>query len=257
MKIKQDFAKASSCYKADKRIVPKGLMLHSVGCNQPDPEVFARIWKSSANVCAHAVLGSDGTVIQTLPWNWRGWHGGGSSNNTHIGVEMCEPSTITYTSGAKFTDNNPEKTEAYVLGTYKTAVELFAYLCEEYNFDPLGDGVIVSHSEGYKRGIASGHADVEHLWSKFGLTMNQFRADVKAAMTKATSKPLYRVRTAWDDAKSQIGAYTSLDSAKAVCKAGYSVFDESGKAIFTPSTERTLEEAFRRIEELEKAVYTS
>ena len=29
-----------------------------------------------------------------------GWHGGGSSNNTHIGVEMCEPACIKYTGGA-------------------------------------------------------------------------------------------------------------------------------------------------------------
>ncbi len=254
MKIKQDFAKTSSCYKADKRIVPKGLMLHSVGCNQPDPKVFARIWKTSTNVCAHAVLGADGTVIQTLPWNHRGWHGGGSSNNTHIGVEMCEPSTIAYTSGAKFTDKNPAKTREYVLGTYRTAVELFAFLCEKYGFDPLADGVIVSHSEGYKRGIASGHADVEHLWSRFGLTMDQFRKDVKSAMTKPDKKPLYRVRTTWDNVKSQLGAYSSLDSAKKACKAGYKVFDEEGKVVYTPDFERTLDEAFKRIEALEDKV---
>ena len=35
-----------------------------------------------------------GDIYQTLPWNHRGWHGGGSSNNTHIGVEMCEPAAI-------------------------------------------------------------------------------------------------------------------------------------------------------------------
>ena len=34
----------------------------------------------------------------------RGWHGGGSSNNTHIGVEMCEPGCIKYTVGAILTD---------------------------------------------------------------------------------------------------------------------------------------------------------
>jgi len=242
MKIIQDFATTSGCYRAGRTITIKGLMLHSVGCNQPDPKVFARFWKNSDDVCCHGVLGTDGTVIQTLPWNRRGWHCGGSANGTHIGVEMAEPSTIRYTGGASFVDNNPTATKKFVLGTYKTAVELFAYLCKMYNLNPLGNGVIISHNEGYKRGIASGHADVEHIWNKYGLTMNQFRKDVKSAMndgaintdTKPSegTKTLYRVRKSWADSKSQIGAYSSLENAKNACKAGYSVFDESGKAVY-------------------------
>ena len=79
MKITQDFATTSGCYRAGKTITVKGLMLHSVGCNQPDPKVFARFWKNSDDVCCHGVLGTDGTVIQTLPWNRRGWHCGGAA----------------------------------------------------------------------------------------------------------------------------------------------------------------------------------
>lgn len=244
MKITQDFATTSACYRAGRTITVKGLMLHSVGVNQPDPKVFSRIWKASDDVCCHGVLGADGTVIQTLPWNRRGWHCGGGANGTHIGVEMTEPSTIRYTGGANFVDNNPTATKKFVLGTYKTAVELFAYLCKMYGLNPLGDGVIISHSEGYKRGIASGHADVEHIWNKYGLTMNQFRKDVKAAMNCGTvdtnppvesTKSLYRVRKSWADSKSQIGAYSSLENAKKVCKDGYTVYDESGKAVYPAS----------------------
>ena len=44
---------------------------------------------------------------------------------------------------------------------------------------------------------------------------------------------IYRVRTSWDDVKSQTGAFKSLDNAKKSCKAGYSVFDENGMAVFT------------------------
>ena len=29
-------------------------------------------------------------TYQTLPWDHRGWHAGGSANNTHIGFEICE-----------------------------------------------------------------------------------------------------------------------------------------------------------------------
>ena len=252
MKITQDFATTSDCYRAGRTITVKGLMLHSVGCNQPDPKVFARFWKNSDDVCCHGVLGADGTVIQTLPWNRRGWHCGGAANGTHIGVEMTEPSTIRYTGGASFVDNNPTATKKFVLGTYKTAVELFAYLCKMYGLNPLGDGVIISHSEGYKRGIASGHADVEHIWNKYGLTMNQFRKDVKAAMSGGTvdtkpsgsTKTLYRVRKSWADSKSQIGAYSSLENAKKVCKDGYTVYDESGKAVY-PKAENNSDSTYK------------
>ena len=136
----------------------------------------------------------DGDVYQLLPWNHRGWHGGGSSNNTHIGVEMTEPDTIKYVGGATWKETGDgTNTKAHVLATYKHAVELFAYLCKMFSLDPLADGVIVSHSEGHKRGIASNHGDVEHLWSKFGLSMTQFRKDIKEAMVMDDTSGLTKI----------------------------------------------------------------
>ena len=253
MKLLTEIVYGSPCYNTGRKITVKGLMIHSVGCNQPNPRVFANSWKTNDEVCCHGVLGADGTVIQTLPWNHRAWHcykgPNGSGNNTHIGIEMTEPATIKYTGGASFVDLNPTETKKHVLGTYKTAVELFAYLCKKFNLDPLKDGVVISHNEGYKRGIASGHADVEHIWNKYGLTMNQFRKDIKNAMTTGTtdipttkpspSKTLYRVRKSWTNAKSQIGAYESIDNAINACKDGYSVFDDNGKVIYSKGAEPT------------------
>lgn len=50
-----------------------------------------------------------------------------------------------------------------------------------------------------------------------------------------TPATLYRVRKTWADAKSQVGAYKILENAKNECDKhpGYSVFDESGKAVYT------------------------
>ena len=184
MNLKQNYLTESGCYKAGKRITVKGLMIHSVGCPQPKADVFMKYWnRADANACVHAIVEPDGDVYQLLPWDFRGWHSGGGANNTHIGVEMTEPSTIKYAGGANWTETgNGENTKAHVLATYKCAVELFAYLCQQFGLDPVADGVIISHSEGCKRGIASNHGDVEHLWSKFGLSMQQFRKDIKAAM---------------------------------------------------------------------------
>ena len=187
MKLIKSILTENPCYKAGRTIKIKGLMLHSVGCPQPSASVFIRLWNKASynNACVHGFIdANDGTVYQTLPWNHRGWHGGGSSNNTHIGVEMCEPACIKYTGGANFTCSDKPTAVAAAERTYKAAVELFAMLCKEYSLDPLADGVIVSHKEGHARGIASNHGDPEHLWKQLGMgyTMDTFRKAVKTEM---------------------------------------------------------------------------
>lgn len=110
MNLVQSILTKNPCYTAGRKITVKGLMLHSVGCLQPKASVFINSWNSASYTaaCVHGFIdGNDGTVYQTLPWNHRGWHCGfgskGSGNDTHIGVEMCEPACIKYTSGANFT----------------------------------------------------------------------------------------------------------------------------------------------------------
>ena len=53
------------------------------------------------------------------------------------------------------------------------------------------------------------------------------------AISAPSTKQLYRVRKSWADARSQLGAYSSLENAKKVCKTGYSVFDNSGRVVYT------------------------
>lgn len=200
----QTFLYNNPCYKAGKKIRVRGIMLHSVGCNQPSAEAFVKNWNTVAysRACVHAFIDANtGEVYQTLPWNHRGWHCGGSGNDTHIGVEMCEPSSITYTSGASFKCKDLNSAKAAAKRTYDAAVKLFAELCKTYNLDPITS--IASHSEGYKRGIASGHADPEHLWKGLGLnyTMNTFRKEVSDLMSNAETSD--NTKTIWDFLKAK------------------------------------------------------
>lgn len=250
MTIKENILVNNPCYTAGRKITVKGLMLHSVGCPQPKASAFLSNWgKSTAKVCVHAVIdGNDGTVYQTLPWNHRGWHCGGDGNGTHIGVEMCEPACIRYTGGSTFTCSDRSAAVEVAERTYNAAVELFAYLCGRYNLDPLKDGVIISHAEGHKRGIASNHGDPDHLWRQLGMpyTMGTFRQAVADAMGKP-AKPVpsapkepadqwYRVRKSWEDKSSQIGAFKYLQHAKdcADRHEGYTVYDPDGAAVYPP-----------------------
>ena len=187
MEIIQAYATKNRCYQIVSPLKPRGIMLHSIGAPQPNAAVMARSYNQyqpgGQSVCVHGFIQRDGTYYQTLPYTMRAWHCGGSANGTHIGIEMTEPASIVYTGhGADWRDLDPAATEAHVRGTYAAAVELFAQLCTQYAFDPLEDGVIISHAEGAARGIASAHADPTHLWRVFGLTMDGFRADVAAKM---------------------------------------------------------------------------
>lgn len=255
MKLVESFLTKNPCYTAGRKITVKGLMLHSVGCPQPKASAFINSWNSPSydNACVHGFIdGNDGTVYQTLPWNHRGWHCGsgskGSGNNTHIGVEMCEPACIKYTGGATFTCSDLATARKVAERTYNAAVELFAMLCKQYDLNPLSDGVVISHKEGHSRGIASNHGDPEHLWTQLGMgyTMNTFRQAVKAKMAGGSSGgtssgTLYRVRKSWGDASSQLGAFAVLDNAKALAdkNPGYAVFDENGKQVYPSASGST------------------
>ena len=249
MNLIQSILTNNPCYKTGRKITVKGLMLHSVGCPQPSAAVFVRNWNKASydRACVHGFIDANtGDVYQCLPWNHRGWHGGGSSNNTHIGVEMCEPACIKYTGGATFTCSDPATAKAAVDRTYKAAVELFAMLCKQFNLDPLKDGVIVSHKEGCARGVASNHGDPEHLWNQLGTgyTMNGFRAAVKAAMgaggcnspgtpAKPTTAPEtgkltpYKVRITATDLNIRAGAGTNHPSKGYIKPGVYTIVEEA------------------------------
>lgn len=202
MNLVQRFLTRNDCYvnnvkKADYRYTlfqqrgPLGLMLHSVGCPQPNASVFLDGWdKPGVDKMVHAFIDANsGTVYQAQPWNFRGWHCAGSGNNTHIGVEMCESSHIRYLKvgeagyyPGKFVILDKAKALADCTRTYHAAVELYAMLCTLYKLDPLLD--ICSHKEGWYKGIASNHGDPEHYWTGLGTsyTMDGFRRDVKKKM---------------------------------------------------------------------------
>lgn len=138
-----------------------GKNLYNNHWNQPD---FKK--------CVHGFIGkvASGAVMiyQTLPWNYRGWGVGsgtkGSYNNSHIQFECCEDGLTN---------------ESYWREVRAQAVHLCAWLCQEYGMSVSN---VVGHYEAHAAGYANNHGDPRNWMSKFGDSMDKFRADVKAAL---------------------------------------------------------------------------
>ncbi len=165
MNIQQHYLTKNKCYVSPKIIKPVRLMVHSTACKGVMASSFLKTWNTyqpgGRSVCIHGFIDTTG-AYQTLPFNYRAYHCGGTCNNNAIGFELCEPSSYTDRETSMKIINN--------------AVEVYAHLCQLYGISPDN---IVSHKEGHAMGIASNHADTAHWWNQIGYTMDDFRKAVK------------------------------------------------------------------------------
>ena len=191
--IEQYFLTENRCYKANKRIAPICVQVHSVGCKGTDRDRWRKWNNPNIDKCPNAFIDTKG-IMQTLPWDFRPWLSGSSSvgnaNNFAVGFEMCEPSTA---------NDTPEVAE-YL---YNCCKYLCTQLCIDYGILP---GNVLCHSELHKLGVASNHADVNHWWGKKGTswepyTMSRLRSEIasdlasKGYPTKAEQLPANRLPT--------------------------------------------------------------
>ena len=204
MNLYQCLLTNNDCYRANRQIIPKGIMLHSTGANNPwlrrylSPDdgtlgrPSRRHWNQSGlTACVHAFIGrrADGSVVsyQTLPWTMRGWHCGkgslGSGNDTHISIEICEDDL-----------GDP----VYFQAVYRESCQLIAWLCQLYHLDPLEEGVVLCHAEAHKQGIASNHGDVLHWFGRFDITMDHLRAEVARILKEEDSLTQEQFNTMMD-----------------------------------------------------------
>ena len=155
---------------------------------------------------------------QCLPLDLSGWHatdGSGDGNRKTISIEC-----IMNGSG----DAKDKKAEG-------NCAKLVAYLLDKFK---LKDTAIYSHNHWYSKKYCPAYI-LPH-WNDFKKKVISYRN--KNTAIEGNSKPsnsvkaLYRVRVSWDNAKSQIGAFSSLENAKKACKTGYFVFDANGKVVY-------------------------
>ena len=172
---------------------------------------------------------------QNLPLSLSGWHaadGSGNGNRRTIAIEC-----IMNGSG----DAADKRAE-------ENAVRLAAALLKQYGLDinhlyththwlNVRDGRngTVDQLNTMHNSYKMCPAYILPHWVEFKKKVQSYLNAGTSTISAPSTKQLYRVRKSWADAKSQLGAYSSLENAKKACKVGYSVFDSNGKAVYTNS----------------------
>ncbi len=212
MEIIKAHAVNNLCYIEAKKMVPRGIVVHSTGANNPmlkryvdcpdklGTNIYNNHWNTAKpggkKVCVHAFIGYDKNkkvrVAEILPLDICCWGVGsgrkGSYNYEppHIQFEICE-------------DSRQDK--EYYQQAFGVAAEYCAYLCKRFG---LTVEQIVGHNEAHAKGYGSNHSDPEHWMKKFGETMDDFRRKVATLLsstspvkqtTDATSPYLVKVTT--------------------------------------------------------------
>lgn len=163
---------------------PKGLVVHSTAAPGADADaIFNNFNRANRGASIHGALDNN-KFIQMMPFTQKAGHVGsaskGSFNPTHLGIELCEPKGLVYNTKTWAIESyNPPA--GYFASIWDKATTLYAYLCQEYNINPLqhdANGGIVAHYEAHALGYGDNHGDPRGWFSCEGKTMDDFRQAV-------------------------------------------------------------------------------
>lgn len=183
---------------------------------------------SSRQASANYGIGNDGRVGMYVEEKDRSWCSSNSANDHRaVTIEVANSAT-----------GEPWPVSDKALNKL---VDLCVDICKRNGIPKLvytGDtsGNLTMH-----RWFAPTGCPGTYLASKFPWIAEQvnkrLNGNQSSGNNQSASGELYRIRKSWSDAKSQIGAYRNLESAKKECKEGYSVYNEAGNVVYSNKPE--------------------
>lgn len=197
--ITVDIFTNSDCYyeytnDIEKKITPTGVVIRSHDTPYNTLKITYNIrTEKSATPSVHICVDQE-KVYVCLPFNARGWHCGGTCNDTHLSIMMIEPTGLKYNEHKSKILTLPEelkKEQKESFGkTYNTAVWMTAFLASKFGMNLEEKLTVLGHCEAYemtpvehksdrKLRLASDMATPNHVFPLFGLSMDQFRQYVK------------------------------------------------------------------------------
>lgn len=182
---------------------------------------------------------------QNLPHSLSGWHaadGSGNGNRRTIAIECIMSSA--YNDKDKKSEDNCARLAAALLKKYGLDIN---HLYTHTHWLNVRDGK--SGSVDYLNTARNPYkmcpAYILPHWAAFKAKVQSDLNSGSASTIPSPAKQLYRVRKSWTDVKSQIGAFSSLENAKKVCKAGYAAFDSNGKQVYP--AKKSVDEVAREV----------
>ncbi len=182
---------------------------------------------------------------QNLPLSLSGWHaadGSGNGNRKTIAIECIMSSA--YNSTDKKSEDNCARLAAALLKKYGLDIN---HLYAHTHWLNVRDGKsgTVDYLNTTRNPYKMCPAYILTHWAEFKKKVQAYMNVGSSTPATSSPKQLYRVRKSWSDAKSQIGAFSSLENAKKACKAGYAVFDSNGKQVYP--TKKSIDEVAREV----------
>ena len=201
--------------------------------------------------CCNYGIGKDGRISLCVEEKNRSWCSSSNANDQRAVTIECASDTK-----HPYTMNDT---------VYKTLIKLCIDICKRngkttliwfgdktktLNYSPKSDEMILT----VHRWFANKSCPGDWLYARLGDVAAKVTAELSGTSTStgtATATGLYRVRKIWADAKSQRGAFKSLENAKkcAASNPGYSVFDANGNVVSGSNTSTT-----KTVDELAKEV---
>lgn len=220
MKINRDYVSNKNSYANN---VPKYIVIHNTdNFNKgADAKAHAKAQYNGnfKNMSCHYYTDDSDTAYQATPHNRGCWHVGvnyggrlygKASNTTSVGIEMCVQQGYNY-----------EK-------AFQNTVALCKILMKELG---VPADRVIQHYDACAKNCPSQIRE-KGDWKRFKELISEGSAASSKDDTPVVIEKYYRVRKAWTDSKSQLGAYKSLDNAKKNCPEGYTVYDWNGKTVY-------------------------
>ena len=207
----------------------------SIHCvvGQCSVETLGSIFAStSKEASSNYGIGYDGRIGLYVEEKDRSWCTSSSSNdNRAITIEVASD---TY---------HPYRVKDVA---YKSLIKLLVDICKRNGIKKLvwstNKSERMNHRNGCNMTVHRDYANKscpgDYLYNLHGQIAKEVNAQLGSGTSSTATtakKTLYRVRKTWNDAQSQKGAFNDLSNAKKCAdkNKGYSVFDESGKAVYT------------------------
>ena len=172
---------------------------------------------------------------QNLPLSLSGWHaadGSGNGNRRTIAIECIMNGSGD--AADKRAEENAVRLAAALLKQHGLGINHLYTHTHWLNVRDGRNGTVDQLNTLYNRYKMCPAYILPH-WAEFKKKVQSYLNAGTSTISAPSTKQLYRVRKSWADAKSQLGAYSSLENAKKACKVGYSVFDSNGKTVYTNS----------------------